>query len=158
MCIPHSDLFFTMFMSLLLFYLLTIFFKQHLDSKNKDTKNKQLPELPLPNIKAQATRCLTYFKNPVLPQTPSTNSPSVSKRTRTVHAGSYTFQKSYSRVYIEKWTELEKRVVKYATGDLPYPFKPFVPCLSSGTQNRETSVIACKGRSSSGYLEYLQII
>jgi len=100
----------------------------------------------LPNIKAQATRCLSYFKNPVIPQTPATNSPSVSKRTRTIHAGSYTFQKNYSKTYIKKWAELEKRVVKYATGEAPYPFRPFVPCLSSDTQNRDSAVIACKGR------------
>lgn len=70
---------------------------------------------------------------------------SVSKRWRTVHAGAYTFQKNYSRTYSQRWSELEKRIVLHVTGDLPYPFKPYTPCLSSSSDNKQASIIASGG-------------
>uniref|UniRef100_A0A7M5V1Y5 Trafficking protein particle complex subunit 8 n=2 Tax=Clytia hemisphaerica TaxID=252671 RepID=A0A7M5V1Y5_9CNID len=119
-------------------------FKQYLETKKNNSKKFQLPELPLPNIKAQLTRCLTCYKGPITPPTPATNSPSINKRTRTVHAGNYTFQKNYSKEYTERWSQIEQKIVQHVTGGLPYPFKPFTPCLSSSTENKNPATVACK--------------
>ena len=73
------------------------------------------------------------------PVTPTT------RRSRTVYAGSYTFQKNYAKNYIKRWSELEKRIVTYVTGETPYPFKPFSPCLSSNTDNRTNLVTGVGG-------------
>ena len=123
----------------------SFFSQQYLETKKNNSKKSQLPELPLPNIKAQLTRCLTCYKGPITPPTPATNSPSISKRTRTVHAGNYTFQKNYSKEYTERWSQMEQKIVQHVTGDLPYLFKPFTPCLSSATENKNPAIVACKG-------------
>ena len=114
-----------------------------MDSRN--VSKQTLPELPLPNVDAQLTRCLTYYKGPVLPPSPESTTSSSNKRTRTVHAGVYTFQKNYTKELNEKWSNLEQKIVQHVTGELPYPFKPFTPCLSSNTQNKSPAVISCQG-------------
>lgn len=119
-------------------------FKQNLESKKikNPSSAEKLPMLQLPVIDCQATRCLLYMQDQVIPVTPSTASTPTSRRSRTVYAGSYTFQKNFSTSFIKRWAELEKKVVQFVTGDLPYPFKPYTPCLSVHTDNKSKAFVA----------------
>jgi len=119
-------------------------FKQYLESRKDNVPSDYLPKLSLPKIVSGGTKVLLSVKpnTNTKMEIASTGPSQASRRTRTLEAGSYSFQKSYSKSYVAKWEALEKQIVQFVTGELPYPFKPFVPCLSSTTDNKNNPLIS----------------
>ena len=64
---------------------------------------------------------------------------------RNIKAGSYSFQMNYLKV-VNRWSDLEKTLVSHVTGESPYPFKPYIPCLSAITDNKFSPIVATGGK------------
>ncbi|XP_047140393.1 trafficking protein particle complex subunit 8 isoform X2 [Hydra vulgaris] len=121
-----------------------IVFKKNLEVSNFEFTNSNkttLPILPLPRANPNSIRCLLLINEQMFYDGGSVPSKASVRVVRNIKAGSYSFQTNYSKI-LNRWASLEKTIVTQVTGETPFPFKPFVPCLSAITDNKYSPIVA----------------